>query len=35
MTRYRELQNQIDRLLSEQDSTARNLERMEKEKSAY
>jgi hypothetical protein len=35
MTRYRELQNQIDLLLSEQDATARNLERMEKEKSAY
>jgi hypothetical protein len=35
MTRYRELQTQVDRLLSEQDAMARNLERMEKEKSVY
>jgi hypothetical protein len=32
MTRYRELQLQVDRLLAEQDAMARNLERMEKEK---
>jgi hypothetical protein len=35
MARYRELQTQVDRLLAEQDAMARNLERMEKEKSEY
>jgi hypothetical protein len=32
MARYRELQLQVDRILAEQDATARNLERMEKER---